>query len=835
MTPLTDMAEAIGAALPVGIDLLLRATIVLAIIQLLLVALKRRSAAARHFVVTLGLSALVALPILMFALPDTRLAILPPDSSAQAVAAPTESLPHGTWKTGSDDGVARSEDFREVARAISATGLADQRALSAATGVLWLGENWQILALTGLTLIPILFLARILMGMVAVMLVARAAEPAGEKWMHRELASATRRLSVARPIRMLLSDRINVPLVWGFLRPVLILPASSRNWSRERFRVVILHEVAHVRRFDVLSLMVGRLATALYWFHPLSWMVEREGRRECERACDDLVLRTGARASDYADHLLGIAAGEDLAESYASVTLAMARPSELEGRLVSILRAEGERAPISRRAASISAVAALVLLLPISTVRLTAGPVEKDEPQARPSVEATVASSGTAEDVSTEDVSTVDRDMEAIAEMVLAQQADVTVERETQSERETELVGNRKLEQKRYESEGEKWYDTAYELHRQDRFDEAIAAFRKSIENGYRVGTSMYNIGCGYAMKGDVENAVRWIDDAFRNGFTKIATVEKDSDLDPIRSDPRFRGLLRDLRAEYGSSGHKDRFDEAISRFADLRANGSRDAAEWADAGLDLLRLRQLDDSIDALEQAVALEPQYSSVAEYNLACAWALKGDSSRALDALEQSILHGFDASEKMENDPDLRSIRNDRRFSELRTMSDDLALWGEMKKGEGNWKEWDEDAMFRAEIPRFESAVAKYPDAGRAWFNLGYATLRAGDFVRARTAFTRSLDLEFKRATSMYNLACVEALTGNRDAAIKWLFESEKAGARLGNMREDDDLESLRDDPRYQELLQRAIERNQKDKQRKEEIKMKQKMKSSEAYWL
>ena len=123
------------------------------------------------------------------------------------------------------------------------------------------------------------------------------------------------------------------------------LPAEALNWSRERLRVVFLHELAHLRRCDAITLLITRATTAMYWFHPLAWSLERIARRECEQACDDLVLATGTRASEYADHLLSIAKDLPRHDPFASVTLAMSRRSQLEGRLLSILQIDARRDP----------------------------------------------------------------------------------------------------------------------------------------------------------------------------------------------------------------------------------------------------------------------------------------------------------------------------------------------------------------------------------------------------------------------------------------------------------------------------------------------------------
>ena len=96
-------------------------------------------------------------------------------------------------------------------------------------------------------------------------------------------------------------------MTWGLRRPVILVPAGSAAWSEETKRSVLLHELGHIRRGDCLMHLLGRLACAAYWFHPLVWLAARQLRKTSEQAADDLVLSSNIAPPDYAEHLVGIA------------------------------------------------------------------------------------------------------------------------------------------------------------------------------------------------------------------------------------------------------------------------------------------------------------------------------------------------------------------------------------------------------------------------------------------------------------------------------------------------------------------------------------------------
>ncbi|HKO48850.1 MAG TPA: penicillin-binding transpeptidase domain-containing protein [Polyangiaceae bacterium] len=154
------------------------------------------------------------------------------------------------------------------------------------------------------------------------------------------------------------SSGIESPLVVGILRPIVLLPTESGGWSDERRHAVLLHEFAHVHRYDGLALLVAQLCCALYWFQPLAWIARNQLRRECELAADEAVIAAGVRPTSYARHLLEIARGLVPAGGIAMA----ARPSELAGRIqVLVSRDRLPRAFTRARAALIGSAALVVL------------------------------------------------------------------------------------------------------------------------------------------------------------------------------------------------------------------------------------------------------------------------------------------------------------------------------------------------------------------------------------------------------------------------------------------------------------------------------------------
>lgn len=103
--------------------------------------------------------------------------------------------------------------------------------------------------------------------------------------------SQMRLLGITRKVRLRLTARISAPGVYGLLRPVILLPtALALGLPRDQVETLILHELAHIRRADLVSNVLILVARTLLYFHPVVHLVCRELERTRETLCDDLVV-----------------------------------------------------------------------------------------------------------------------------------------------------------------------------------------------------------------------------------------------------------------------------------------------------------------------------------------------------------------------------------------------------------------------------------------------------------------------------------------------------------------------------------------------------------------
>ncbi|HVD60232.1 MAG TPA: M56 family metallopeptidase [Gemmatimonadaceae bacterium] len=337
--------------------------------------LRNRSAAARHAAWTAAVIGHLALPAITLLAPAWRLPFLPtppwlaPAAVVQPVAQTTMATPTGE--------VATQTPSPAVTATTSSPSTNTAAPTSTATSTVSTPSRFNISRLSIFAALwvlgAVIVLLRLAFGTVQVGRLARGgARVIDGAWLSLAQRVAAG-LGITRPLTLLHGDRLGIPVTWGIVYPAVLLPPDADEWPEERRRFVLVHEMAHVKRFDALTQLAAQLAVALFWFDPLIWLAAHRMRVEREHACDDYVIRDGTKPSLYAGELLdmvrslGGPSHEKAAPAFAA--LAMARRSEFEGRMLAILDPRLDRHTLDRRSALIAFAFVALLVLPLAALR----------------------------------------------------------------------------------------------------------------------------------------------------------------------------------------------------------------------------------------------------------------------------------------------------------------------------------------------------------------------------------------------------------------------------------------------------------------------------------
>ena len=147
------------------------------------------------------------------------------------------------------------------------------------------------------------------------------------RWAHAQadldamMLGLTRRFGFVRRVRVLVSSRIDTPMLFGWIKPVVLLPAAvALGFPRHQIELILAHELGHLRRYDHLVNLAQALLETLLFYHPVVHWISREVRNERELCCDELVLQlTSGEPREYARTLASL---EELRHVAGSLALA---------------------------------------------------------------------------------------------------------------------------------------------------------------------------------------------------------------------------------------------------------------------------------------------------------------------------------------------------------------------------------------------------------------------------------------------------------------------------------------------------------------------------------
>jgi beta-lactamase regulating signal transducer with metallopeptidase domain len=266
------VAEAIGWAL---LHLLWQGAVVAAILAATLALLERRSANTRYLVSCAALALLLVLGVATAVReyePPVRA------TSTPVVSTQSESLPLTA--------------IREIAP--SAPIALGTRVLTAARESL---PRVVLVWLIGVALLS----SRLLMTWLHTQRLARtAARAANDEW-HRIVGRLAHAMRLRRAVKLVESAAVEVPAVIGWLRPVVLLPASTlTGLAPKQIEMVLAHELAHIRRHDFMVNLLQAVVETLMFYHPAVWWMSNRVRIERENCCDDLAVAVCGDAIQYA-------------------------------------------------------------------------------------------------------------------------------------------------------------------------------------------------------------------------------------------------------------------------------------------------------------------------------------------------------------------------------------------------------------------------------------------------------------------------------------------------------------------------------------------------------
>jgi TonB family protein len=315
----------------------LKASVILALGLTATALFHKHSAAVRHWVLAAVLACAAATPLLQFVVPNwLSIASIQTTAIAPPISRAAPSSPAGPAAT-------------SPSLSISTTATAPARSVVVSLWAAGVVVSASLL-LVGFTRLA--WLAR------------RSRRVERGRW--REIANqVSSEYGVATPL-VLQSDHPALLVTWGLRQAKVILPASAPEWTDDRIRIVLGHELAHIHRRDWAVQMAAEIVRCVYWFNPLVWLACARLRHHSEEACDDAVLRSGVHGPEYAEHLLELARMFKRHRTAWTAAPAIARPSGLERRIAAMLNPAIDRKPMTILRCAITTAALVAITIPVA-------------------------------------------------------------------------------------------------------------------------------------------------------------------------------------------------------------------------------------------------------------------------------------------------------------------------------------------------------------------------------------------------------------------------------------------------------------------------------------
>lgn len=233
--------------------------------------------------------------------------------------------------------------------------------------VVTLPESWAVYFLSVWTVVVAWFAVRIFRALWHLNALRRNGVPVNAVSLDQNLRETLQRHGADRHILLCTSDEVRVPTAVGLFKPTILVPSwVMRELSSSELNQILLHELAHFRRWDDWTNLAQQIVKGLFFFHPAVWWIDKKVAFEREMACDDAVLAETRSPRAYAECLAHLAEKSFVRRSIALAQAALGKVRHTSERVAQILDMN-RPAPGSR---SWSAAASLVAVLAVSCAAL---------------------------------------------------------------------------------------------------------------------------------------------------------------------------------------------------------------------------------------------------------------------------------------------------------------------------------------------------------------------------------------------------------------------------------------------------------------------------------
>ncbi len=331
------MPHFIGLNIAEAAELFFKGFLILGVAFLISRFLLRTSAALRHMIWFLALTALILLPYTSYILPKISMPI--PD-----IAELIKMDFGGEKLQGSPD--------------------TNSYALGYSDGAGKIFSLFEFIYLSGIAVTAVW----VLLGWLSVFQRSRRAVPVKDKNIHLIFQAMKKECCIQKEISLLSNPMIRMPMTFGLFRPSIYLPKDANSWPSERLRLVFLHELAHIKRKDNVARFIATIACALHWFNPLAWFALRNMLREQEFACDGYAVRKGIKPSQFASGLLALAGTE--CQNLEHVFAGLVRRDDLKLRLYELLQPLRKNLPLKPPQILTTGMCTVLLIIGFSAVSL---------------------------------------------------------------------------------------------------------------------------------------------------------------------------------------------------------------------------------------------------------------------------------------------------------------------------------------------------------------------------------------------------------------------------------------------------------------------------------